>query len=157
VSQADLTLQLDTERNVSAQMAASFEGYDQVAALRSALADRQKSLNPNPAMKDATDAVKSLDDLAADIADGKPLELGLGPLNRELARLATMIQSSDERPAALLQASVDQSCQDATRRLSQWLELNAQKVQPVNLLLQKYGLAPLPVAANIPAAPSCKK
>lgn len=157
VSQADLVLQLDAELSISAQMAASYDAYDQVAALRSALADRQKSLNPTPAMKDAADAVKALDELAADIGDGKPLELGLGPVNRELARLATMVQSSDERPAVALQDGVDQSCQDLSKRLAQWRELNAQKIQPVNLLLQKYGLAPLRVAANIPASPSCKQ
>ena len=127
VSQADLVLQLETERSISAQMAASYDSFDQVAMLRSALADRQQSLKANVAMKDAADAVKALDELAADIADGKPLELGLGPINRELARLATMVQSSDERPATLLQASVDQLCQDLTKRLAQWRELNGQK------------------------------
>ncbi len=128
-SQADLVAQFDTERSISSQMSASYDGFEQVTALRSALAERQKSLNENPAMKDAADAVKALDELAANIGDGKPSELGLSPFNRELARLATMVQSSDERPAAALQAGVDQSCQDLTKRLDQWRELNAQKIR----------------------------
>ncbi|MCU1306313.1 MAG: hypothetical protein JWN45_1008, partial [Acidobacteriaceae bacterium] len=43
------------------------------------------------------------------------------------------------------------------KRLAQWRELNAQGIQPVNELLQKYSLAALPVAAKIPADPSCGK
>jgi hypothetical protein len=157
VSQSDLVQQLDAEKNISAQMAATYDGYGQVLALRAAIADRQKSLGTDPAKKDAADALKALDDQAADIGDGKPEDLGIGPLNRELARLAFMIESGDARPAALLQAGVDQSCQDLAKRLAQWRELNQQKILPVSTLLQKQNLSPLPGAANIPAAPGCGK
>jgi hypothetical protein len=186
-SQSDLVQQLDAEKNISAQMAASYDGYEQVRALRAAIAERQKSFSSNPAnpasaspdsakpdsakpdstkpdstkldpaKKDAANALKALDDQAADIGDGKPEDLGIGPLNRELARLAFMVESGDARPAALLKAGVDQSCQDLTKRLAQWRELNQQKIMPVNTLLQKYSLAPVPVSTNIPAAPGCGK
>jgi photosystem II stability/assembly factor-like uncharacterized protein len=155
-SQSDLVKQLDVETSISDQMATSYDGYDQVRALRDAIADRQKSLS-DPTKKDAADALKALDDQAAEIGDGKPEDLGIGPLNRELARLAFMIESGDARPAALLEASVEQYCQDLTKRLTQWRELNQQKISPVNTLLQKYNLAPLPVAADIPSAPRCQK
>jgi photosystem II stability/assembly factor-like uncharacterized protein len=157
VSQSDLVLQLDTEKNVSAQMAASYDGYEQVRALRAAIAERQKSLGTDAAKKDAADALKALDDQAADIGDGKPGDFGIGPLNRELARTAFMVESGDARPASLLQAGVDQSCQDLAKRLTQWRELNQQKIAPANVLLQKYNLAPVPVGVNIPAAPTCGK
>ena len=91
------------------------------------------------------------------IADGKDEDLGIGPINRELARLAFMVASGDARPAALLQAGVDQSCQDLAKRLTQWRELNQQKIAPVNALLQKYNLTPLPVETNIPTGPRCEK
>jgi photosystem II stability/assembly factor-like uncharacterized protein len=161
-SQSDLVQQLDAEKNISAQMAASYDGYDQVRALRAAIADRQKSLGadatkPDQTKKDAADALKALDDQAADIGDGKPEELGIGPFNRELARLAFMIESGDARPAALLQSGIDQSCQDLAKRLTQWRELNQQKILPVNAVLQKQNLAPLPVSASIPTAPGCGK
>ena len=161
-SQSDLVKQLDVETSISDQMAASYDGDVQVRALRAVIADRQKSFNPDsanpdPTKKDAADALKALDDQAADIGDGKPEELGLGPLNRELARLAFMIESGDSRPAALLEANVEQYCQDLTKRLGQWRELNQQKILPANALLQKYNLAPVPVATNIPTAPRCGK
>lgn len=156
-SQSDLVQQLDAEANISDQMAATYDGNTQVQVLRTAIADRQKSLGTDVAKKDALDALKSLDDEAADIGDGKPEDLGLGPLNRELARLAFMIESGDARPAALLEASIKQYCQDLAKRLTQWRDLNQQKIQPVNTVLQKYNLAPLPVAANVPAGPRCEK
>jgi photosystem II stability/assembly factor-like uncharacterized protein len=156
-SQSDLVQQLDVEISISDQMAASYSGDAQVRALRTAIADRQKSLGTDSTKKDSADALKALDDQATDIGDGKPEDLGLGPLNRELARLAFMIESGDARPAALLEASVKQYCQDLAKRLTQWSELNQQKILPVNALLRKQNLPPLPTAANIPAAPRCAK
>jgi photosystem II stability/assembly factor-like uncharacterized protein len=186
-SQSDLAQQLDAEKNISTQMTASYDGYEQVRALRTAIAERQKSLSsnpvnpesgsqdstkpdsgkpdsgkpdstkPDPAKKDAADALKALDDQAADIGEGKAEDLGIGPLNRELARLAFMVESGDARPAALLKGGVDQSCQDLTKRLAQWRELNQQKIVPVNALLQKYNLGPLESVTNIPATPGCEK
>ncbi|HXM63909.1 MAG TPA: hypothetical protein VN950_23815 [Terriglobales bacterium] len=156
-SQADLVRQFEVESNVSAQMTATYDGDVQARALRAAIADRQKSLGTDATKKDAADALKALDDQVADVDDGKPEDLGLGPLNRELARLAFMVESGDARPAALLEASVEQYCQDLAKRLTQWRDLNQQKIAPVNALLQKQNLAPLPVAANIPATPRCEK
>jgi photosystem II stability/assembly factor-like uncharacterized protein len=156
-SQSDLVQQLDTEKNISAQMATSYDGSEQVQALRKAIADRQKSLGTDATKKDAADALKALDDQAEDIGEGKAEDLGIGPINRELARLAFMVGSGDTRPAALLQAGVDQSCKDLAKRVAQWRELNQQKIAPANTLLQKYNLAPVPVEANIPAGPGCGK
>jgi photosystem II stability/assembly factor-like uncharacterized protein len=161
-SQADLVHQLDVETNISDQMAASYDGSVQVQALRAAIADRQKSLgidsaNPDATKKATADALKALDDQAADIGDGKPDDLGLGPLNRELARLAFMIESGDARPASLLEASVEKYCQNLAKRLKQWSDLNQQKILPVNTALQQEYLAPLPVEANVPTAPRCGK
>jgi hypothetical protein len=161
-SQSDLVRQLDIEISISDQMAATYDAYEQVRALRQAIADRKKSVNPDSANtdttnKDAIEALKGLDDQAADIGDGKPDDLGMGPLNRELARLAFMIESGDARPAALLEASVEQHCQALGKRLAQWRELNQEKIAPVNALMQKQNLAPLSVAASIPMAPKCGK
>jgi hypothetical protein len=43
------------------------------------------------------------------------------------------------------------------KRLGQWRDLNQQKISPVDTLLQKYNLAAVAAAANIPAAPKCEK
>ncbi len=156
-SQSDLVQQLDAEKSISAQMAASYDGAAQVEALRKAIADRQTSLGADAAKKDAADALKALDAQAEDIASGKDEEPGIGPINRELARLAFMVESGDARPATLLQAGVDQFCKGLGKRLTQWRELNQQKIATANALLQKHSLAPLPVETNIPMGPACGK
>ena len=155
-SQADLALQLQTEKSISAQMAASYQSYEQVAALRAAIAERQKSVASDPAKKNLMDALKTLDDQAAAIQDGKPEEFGVGPLNRELARLATMVESGDARPTAPLQDGVQQVCQTMGKKLAEWRETNEKKIATVNELLGQNNLAPLPVASDVSAVPDCE-
>jgi photosystem II stability/assembly factor-like uncharacterized protein len=169
VSQSDLAKQLETELNIESQMAASYDGYNQVQSLLGAITERQKSLGldadsskPNsatvdPAKKDVADALKTLLDQAIEIGDGKPDAFGIGPLNRELGRLAFMIETGDASPAALLQANVDQYCHDLGKRLEQWSQMNQLQLSPVNTVLQKHNLAALPAAANIPKTPACEK
>jgi len=181
---ADLDVQLIAEKNISAQMAADYDGYYQAAALRDAIADRVKSLggypevkpaqstntSPNSAAtvpvqetpkdypnKDVLEALKALDTETEKISDGSRGELGIGPQNRELARLAFMIETGDSRPAAALQVAVDQLCPMSGKKLASWRDLNAQKIAPLNDLLKQRNLAALPIASNIPADPPCGK
>jgi len=151
----DLVRQLEAANSISAQMAATSDGYTVVATLRAALADRRNSLAGKPDAKDAADAIKSLDEKAALVQNGSRTEPGFGPLNRELARLAVMIESGDARPAAPLQESVNEYCGQLAKRLALWRE-SSKDIATLNTLLQKYSLAPLPVAQNIPAGPACK-
>ena len=146
--------QLDTERNISAQMAATHSGYQYLKSLKSAIFERQKSVaNDKPALE----LLEGLSKQVTDLAEGSPTELGIGPLNRELGRLATMIESGDSRPAAALQSGVDQSCQQLGKRLAQWRELQAGAMASTNALLQKGGQQPLPVMSKIPMGPNCSK
>jgi len=154
-SQADLVQQLQTAKSISAQMALSYDGYDQLRALRAAIADRQKSLAPDPAKKDASDALKALDDQVAEVENGKPNDFGIGPANRELARLATMVESSDARPAAPLVDGVLLVCKALAKHVAEWRDLNENKIAPVNQLLGKYSLAPLPIS-TASSPPECE-
>lgn len=154
-SQADLVRQLDVEKSISAQMAATYEGCNQVTSLRAAIDALQKSAEGKPEMKEAHAALKALDEQVAKLEDGTPQELGFGGLNRELARLAILIESGDARPAALLEAGVSQSCQVLIKRAAEWRDVNGEKVPPVNALLQTHGLPQLPVLSNISAPPEC--
>ena len=153
---ADLQQQLEAEKSISTQMEVTHNGYLQLAELRKAIAERQKALAGNSQAKEAADAVKALDEKVNLVQNGARADFGLGPLNRELSRLAFMIGSGDARPAEPLQAAVNQYCQQLQKRLAQWHESN-NAIAPVNTLLQKYNLAPLPVAASIPEGPKCEK
>jgi hypothetical protein len=152
VSQADLVAQLEAERSISAQMAASYDAYEQVATLRAAIADRLRTTNSS---SQAADALKGLDKQVDEVQNGTTTDLGVGPINRELARLAAMIQSGDARPAAPLAAGVDDACHALGKRLAQWRELN-RKLAETNQTLQKQNTPALPVSAGIPADVPCK-
>jgi len=154
-SQADLVQQLETERRISVQMAISYDGYGQLEALRNAIAERKKAIASDASKKDAANALKSLDEQADQIENGKAAELGIGSANRELARLATMAQSSDARPAAPVQGGVLQICHMLVKRVSEWREMNDNSIAPVNNLLRQYNLLPLPVILNALASPDC--
>jgi photosystem II stability/assembly factor-like uncharacterized protein len=153
VSQADLQQQLDTEKSISAQMAVTYSGYECLKSLKKAIVDAQTALAKN---KDAAGQLEALSKQVAEVADGSATELGIGPLNRELARLSTMIESGDSRPAAALQSGVDQSCQQLTKRLAQWEQLQSGDLAKTNAMLQKNKQQPLPTT-SIPTAPSCAK
>jgi photosystem II stability/assembly factor-like uncharacterized protein len=155
VSQGDLVQQLGTAQNVSAQMDASYDGYEQVTALRDAIADRQKALASNQSAKDAKDALNTLDGQAAEVENGKGEEFGIGPVNREVSRYAFMVESGDAAVAQPLIEGITLSCQLLRQRLMAWSDINQQKIGAVNALLGKYGVAALPIASNIPAGPDC--
>lgn len=171
VSQADLESQLAAEKNISRQMAADAAAFRQIEPLQKAIEVRVKSLGGFPApsttaAKDAPqdyphkavlDALKSLGEETDTIVDGNRAELGLGSQNRELARLAFMIESGDAKPPAALQDAVDHMCPLSAKKLAAWRELNANKLTVVNDLLKKENLQPLPVTSIIPADPVCNK
>ncbi len=146
--------QSDAALAIGASLKASYEAYEAAAALREAVAGRQKSLAENAQAKDASDAVKELDAKAGAAQIGTRTAPGLGPVNRDLARLYYMVESGDAAPTAELQAAVAESCQALQKDLAGWRQINAQAVPSVNALLEKYKLAPLPVAAGGATAPS---
>ena len=155
-SQADLIEQFNLSKSVAAQMSATYDTYYQTLVLREAIADRQKALAGNADAKATADAMKALDDKVAAVQEGKPAEPGIGPLNRELARMAVMLENGDARPATLLLQVTDEHCRQLAQRLAQWQESN-QSIPALNAQLKKYNLAPLPVATDIVATPACRK
>jgi photosystem II stability/assembly factor-like uncharacterized protein len=162
VSQAELDQQLDASKKVTSGLKASSDAYNAAAALRVAIADRQKALVANASAKDAADAVTDLDKKIADVQEGNPVTPGVGPVNRDLARILYMIQVGDAAPSDSARAAIEESCQTLDKNLADWRKLNGESLPSVNALLGKYNLQPLPVApgANAPPAaadpPACK-
>jgi photosystem II stability/assembly factor-like uncharacterized protein len=156
VPQADLVQQLETEKNISAAMSATYDAYDQVTSLRSAIADRSRLVGSGPDLKTTADALKALDEHAAKLETGPQDEMGFGPINRELSRLATMVESGDARPAELLLSDVSKACEDLPKRLNDWNGLNKTEIPNINAMLAKSGLPLLPAKSEVPRAPDCK-
>ena len=123
VSQADLQAQLNAEKSISAQMSATYDAVNELKKLGAQVKERESALIGNPQAQSTLDQLKQLDKTIDDMVNGAAPAFGLGSLNRELARLATQIESGDAKPAAELQNGVDQSCGQVTKRLAQWNDL----------------------------------
>jgi photosystem II stability/assembly factor-like uncharacterized protein len=146
VSESDLANQLDAAKRVTAGLERSYEAYNAAAALRAAISERQKALFANASTKDAADAVKDLDGQIEAVQQGNPRSPGVGPVNRDLARILFMIEVGDGAPSDSAQAAIDDSCRALDKDLAAWQKLERNFVPSVNALLGKYNLPPLPVA-----------
>jgi len=187
VSQADLETQLVAGKRINAGLASSYTAYRAIAPVRDAIADRQKNVPgstppapvPNPAaapqpaapakeaapapnaapppMKDLADALKDFASKTNAIAEGNFGAPGIGPLHRDLARFAFMIQSGDAAPSATAAAALESSCAALNKDFAAWRDLAAQSLPALNALLEKYKFAPLPTpdASGTAATDAC--
>jgi photosystem II stability/assembly factor-like uncharacterized protein len=143
-SQSDLEAQLGLARRISAVMATTFDDYNKLAALREPLIERMKSLSGNAQAKDAADALQALAKELAEIAEGSSAGPGLGSVNRDMARLLTMVESGDMRPAETASSAAADSCEALRKSLARLKRVNEETLPALNKLLAKYNLAPLP-------------
>lgn len=150
VSQAELEAQLELAKKVSDMMAASYEAYNGLAPLRAALAERVKSLSGNPQAKDAADAAAALARELEEIAEGTGAGGGFGSVNRDMARLLTMVEGGDMRPAESASSAAAASCETLGKTLARLKKVSDEGLPALNKLLGQYNLAPLPAPA--PAA-----
>ena len=150
VSQADLDAQLDLARKISDMMATSYNAYNEVATLRAGLVERLKSLSGSPQAEDATAAAAALAKELEEISEGASAAPGFGSVNRDMARLMTMVESGDMRPAETALSAAAESCESLRKSLARWSKVNAESLPALNKLLKQHNLAPLP--ALTPAA-----
>jgi hypothetical protein len=134
VSNDDLREQLELELRIGRGMAASYEAFQQVAALRKAIGENKE-------------AVAALGKKLDDIDQGTHTRLGFGPINRDLARLASSVQSADMRPADTARTAVDEKCKSLDAALAKWSELNQKD-------LAAYKTMPIVAVRNAPACGS---
>ncbi|MDX6498398.1 MAG: hypothetical protein QOG23_1658 [Blastocatellia bacterium] len=148
VSQADLEAQLDVARMIDAWMDSSYHSYNEVGALRTALAADQKALPANPQTKELSDALQALDKELSEIQDGTNTAPGFGAINRDVARFVTMIQSGDIRPAKSIIENATPSCVALQNDLARWRKINSETLPGVNQILKQNKLALLPVVVS---------
>ncbi len=147
-SQADLTQQLDVALRISRGMKASSDAFDQVAALRKALAERSDALKKlGSAESKAT--IEAFEKKVDAIDKGTKSAPGLGPVNRDLSRLISSVESADIHPAESVQAAVQQSCDALAKDLLNWQQLNGQDLADFNAFLAANQQAPLPAVTGI--------
>jgi hypothetical protein len=156
VSSADLGAQEDLARMIDAWMNTSFHSYNEVSALRAALAGRRRTLAANPQLQEASAAALVLDKELLDIQEGTSSAPGFGAVNRDLARYVTMIQSGDLRPAKSAADSAGITCRALQQDLVRWRKINAETLPALNQILKQNKLATLATmkVENDPVCPN---
>jgi photosystem II stability/assembly factor-like uncharacterized protein len=147
VSQADLEAQLDVARMIDAWMDSSYHSYNEVGALRTALAADLKALPANSQTKGLSDALQALDKELSEIQDGTNTAPGFGAINRDVARFVTMIQSGDIRPAKSIIENATPSCVALQNDLARWRKINSETLPALNQTLKRNKIVPLPIVA----------
>jgi len=148
VSQADLDWQFETTMKIEAGLKSSYGAFGELAALRKEITERKKKLESNAPAKDAADAIRDLEMQADAIQDGSPASPGIGPINRDLARVAFMVESGDAAPSGAAQSAIKESCSGLTKHLAEWRALQTHALPVANATLEKYKVAPLPLAST---------
>jgi photosystem II stability/assembly factor-like uncharacterized protein len=153
-SGADLTAQSELAARMTDALATTYDGYSWLKDLRVTMAARANALKSTSNAEDATSALEVLIKRVDAVQNGTAAAPGLGLVNRDMARLYSMLVSGDARPPERLRASVAESCQALTAALESWRRLNATDLPAVNTALTRLNLAPF-LAGSVPAAPSC--
>jgi hypothetical protein len=142
-SQSDLEAQLNLARQITDGMSASYKSYNDIASLRVALLEQQKSLAGKSDAKDATDAITALAKELGDLGDGTNTSPGFGSINRDLARYLTMIEGGDMRPAQSARENAAVSCDALKKNLARWRTVNSESLPTLNKLLKQHKLVAL--------------
>lgn len=151
VSPADLESQLRLARMIDGGMNLSYRSYTDIQSLRSALAVVRKTLAASADGKDALGTLESLDKQVGEIQDGTAASPGIGSVNRDLARIVSMIQAADIRPGASAQETAIGACAALKNNLASWRKINMENLPAFNSSLARFKIAPLPIvtiAAN---------
>jgi hypothetical protein len=159
-SLADLTLQFESAMRIGAGLKSSYDTFNDAISLRKNAADRAKtvdaSLKVRPETKEAAEAVKKLEAQLEIILTGTTKDPGIGPINRDLARINFMVETGDAAPSESALGAIGDSCSGLSKKITAWHELQLERLPRVNALLNKYNFAPIPVAspttAGSPAA-----
>ena len=151
---ADLSQQFDLAQQITRGMKASSDAFYQVADLRKALTRRTDALKQSES-KETKDAVAQFEKKIDAIDKGTKRAPGFGPVNRDLARLMSSLESADIRPADTLRSAAQQNCDALDKDFANWRRLNEQDLAAFNAVLVANKQAPLPVLTGI-AGTGCK-
>jgi hypothetical protein len=161
-SQADLEEQLAWAHRATRGLAVSKGIYHQLTELMAAIEDRAKSNPPDAglvaALKAAGEKAVEVREGARPAADAPPGTLptpGVGPVNRDLARVFAMIESGDMRPSETAKSTVQELCGALQKDMNTWRQFSVQTLPALNASLASNNLAPLPSPIGVPEISAC--
>jgi hypothetical protein len=151
-SLSDLTAQLDLAKRLTNGLATSFDGYNALADIRTVLREDLKASGTSEPLSTVQEFEKRLEAVQTGTADAP----GLGPANREMARLFSMVEGADVRPTEPLQAAAATWCASLQRALDRWRELNGTELAAANAALRQLHRPEIKVP-DAPSAPACSR
>lgn len=140
-SNIDLEKQLQLAEQITSGMNVTFRAYHQVDDLKQALAKAKKQL----ADKNLNEQAEALDKKLDNLLSGPGKSPGFGPINRDLTRLISGVESADVAPTETARTAVQENCKALEGNLLKWRAINAD-LASLNSLLVKSAFMPLPVA-----------
>ncbi|MGA9186657.1 MAG: hypothetical protein WBZ32_15275 [Candidatus Acidiferrales bacterium] len=155
VDQSALDAQLTAGKSIANGLTVSTKTFYDAAALEIAVLDRQKSLQSDSAPKELVAALKDLSAKLTAVSEGDDKNPGVGPSNRDLARVSFMVQTGDASPSEEARAAYTENCAALNAALTIWRAVNTQTLPPINSQLTKFNLLPLPVSTGIPGSDAC--
>jgi hypothetical protein len=125
-TQEDLEAQLALARRILSGIAVSYSEFQKLKTLKAALAEGKKA-HPTAAT-DTEEQLKAVE-------DGTKAAPGLGPVNRDLARLLNSVEAADQRPTAPQLQAVNEKCDALAKAMALWKQLNQnlRERNPLNL------------------------
>jgi hypothetical protein len=151
----DLVAQSDLALQIAEAMTASYNLFNDAAALREEVSARQKDLTGDAQAKEVQDALGALGKQIAKVTDGEETAPGAGPANRDLTRYFIMIESADIHPPDSARAAAQAACQALQKDGELWKKLNAEVVPALNKQLELSKLKALPTTAARVGALTC--
>ena len=156
-SQADLVAQFELANQLARGLAVSYDGYNRLELQRTTLADRLKSLGGSKDGKSKdTVALLAFEKRLDAVQNGTAAAPGLGVVNREMARLFSMVESADARPSEPLRSSSSVWCDALTKAVESWHRINSSDLPTLNAALARRK-QPALETVTVPEAPSCAR
>jgi hypothetical protein len=117
VSQDDLVQQRDLALRIVRGMKSSYDAFEKVTALKAALTESKKTTK-------APDKLDALEKKVESLEKGTKRSPGFGPINRDLGRLISSVESADIRPTQAVRAAVQQLCDRLDKNLKEFQTVN---------------------------------
>jgi len=160
---ADLRAQHVLVKKLHDAIKTAWDGYQQVAAMRTAL----NGVLPSDSASDVTKAIRAvrakLDSVGGTAGGGRGFGgRGGGPAppptfvamhGRLVSQLGTQ-ENGDHAPTEAMLAGYAQSCRDLATTVARWQAINAKELPALNSVLTKNGLKAQTAGAGVPA-PKC--
>ncbi|MGI8509320.1 MAG: WD40/YVTN/BNR-like repeat-containing protein [Gemmatimonadaceae bacterium] len=152
VPQAHLVAQLQSEQRMTAGMAVSYAGFNQIDRMRKVLAADAASAVGKPMATSITAAARTLDQQLSTLANGP--EGGFGMANRDLARHLEDADFGDMLPTPSNLEATEANCRQIDVALADFHRIQTTTVPQLNAMLLQAQLTPLPTELPL-AGPGC--